>query len=119
MGKHHWAIRPTQQAAMIAATEAAKKRAKSKGTCYKPAWVINKCTAVPGGVKCMASSANEYGTCEKRGWFNPSRPWPEHRFVITVYPLPWETLQKSNENPLEEDWEEDGDENCEFDSELI
>ncbi len=81
---------PTQEQAMDLATLAAKKIASKKGTCYKPAWTVNECTAVTGGVTCRADTASEYGSCQKgkHGWLSPGAPHkPPLSFSVPVYPL--------------------------------
>ncbi|WP_294913451.1 hypothetical protein [Sulfuricurvum sp. UBA5598] len=93
-GEWHSAIKSTQEEAMQAATEHAKKRAKNKGTCYKPAWTkqvvkSKPCGKVDGGVRCWATSANHYGSCKngKEGWLsagNPNDGWSIP--PIPIYP---------------------------------
>lgn len=87
-GTYHYATRATQEEAMKAATAEARSRAARKRTCYRPAWTVNDCTAVPGGVRCRAESANHHGSCEGRGYLSAGRYAPPQLPLIPVYPLP-------------------------------
>ena len=81
-GKIHRATAPTLEAAAKAAQNAARDRAKSKKTCYRPV-EEKKCKKVTGGFRCQAASANHWGSCQKKGyiWFERGREW-------TLGPIP-------------------------------
>lgn len=95
-GDWHEATKPTQEEAMREATRLAIKEAKRENTCYKPAWAKQvvkskkrRCTKVNNGVKCWATSANEYGSCEngKHGWLYANSPAPVWQTPqIPIYP---------------------------------
>jgi hypothetical protein len=95
---------------MKAATQAAMKRARKEGTCYKPAWLINDCKAVEGGVACRADSANHQGSCNKRDWFRPAGSFPDFSILIPVYPLPVINSNNGIKSDATLDWEEDFEE---------
>jgi hypothetical protein len=100
-GAHHWATAPTQKQAMHAATDDARARALRKRTCYKPAWTVNICESVVGGVKCRADSADRRGSCRKRGWLDDhDKGEPPTSFMVPVYPLPKPPWLRAVNKPL-------------------
>lgn len=68
MGRIHSGVHEDVMAAAEIANQAARERARKKGTCYRPV-KISKCVKRPDGKwRCTATSANHDGSCSKSGY---------------------------------------------------